>query len=322
MLESVGLTPQAERVYAAMIRLPAADAAAVADELELPAAEVQDALRLLAERALVVPAGEGGWRAVGPQAALSALLAEQEAELAARRERLEAVRAWAVALEAEHDLSRPRDELIRLVGTAAVRERLTTAADGVRQECLSFTVDREMSPEALEAAKVNNRRVMSRGVSMRNVYQETVRQDPDNLAFAKWMTAHGGQSRTVPLVPFRMVIIDRAVAFLAVNPADSREGALEIRSPAVVNALCVLFEQVWESGTPFGEPPKVDEDGLSPQDQALLRLLDAGHTDESAGRKLGLSARTVRRVIAELTDRMGVESRFQAGAEAVRRGWL
>lgn len=55
MLESVGLTPQAERVYATLMRRPVADAAAVADELELPAADVQDALRLLAERALVVP---------------------------------------------------------------------------------------------------------------------------------------------------------------------------------------------------------------------------------------------------------------------------
>ncbi|GAA1422740.1 helix-turn-helix transcriptional regulator [Catellatospora coxensis] len=322
MLESVGLTPQAERVYAAMVRRPVAGVAALADELELSASEVQDAVHLLIERALIVPAGDGAWRAVGPQAALSALLAEQEAELANRHLRLETVRAWAAALEAEHDLGRPRDELVRLEGTAAVRERLDLVADSVREECLSFTVDREMSAEAIEAAKVNNLRVLRRGISMRNVYQETVRKDPDNLAFAKWMTEHGGPSRTVPTVPFRMLVVDRAVAFLAVNPADSREGALEIRSPAVVNALYVLFEQFWEAGTPFGESPKVEQDALSPQEQVLLRLLDAGHTDESAGRKLGLSARTVRRVIAELTDRMGVESRFQAGAEAVRRGWL
>ncbi|MFD0592275.1 hypothetical protein ACFQZ4_06620 [Catellatospora coxensis] len=101
-----------------------------------------------------------------------------------------------------------------------MRERLDLVADSVREECLSFTVDREMSAEAIEAAKVNNLRVLRRGISMRNVYQETVRKDPDNLAFAKWMTEHGGPSRTVPTVPFRMLVVDRAVAFLAVNPAD------------------------------------------------------------------------------------------------------
>jgi DNA-binding CsgD family transcriptional regulator/sugar-specific transcriptional regulator TrmB len=322
MLESVGLTPQAERVYAAMVRRPVSRDAALADELELSATEVRDAVHLLTERALVVPAGDGGWRAVGPQAALGALLAEQEAELATRHRRLETVRAWAAALEVEHDLSRPRDELVRLEGTAAVRERLIGAAKAMRHECLSFTAGRELTPEAVESGKIHNLDALRRGISLRNVYQENVRHDPVSLAFAKWMASHGGRSRTVPSVPFRMVIMDQAVAYLSLNPQDSREGALEIRSPVVVDALRVLFEQVWESGTPFGEPPKVDEAGLSAQDQALLRLLDAGHTDESAGRKLGLSARTVRRVIAELTDRMGVESRFQAGAEAVRRGWL
>jgi DNA-binding NarL/FixJ family response regulator len=38
-------------------------------------------------------------------------------------------------------------------------------------------------------------------------------------------------------------------------------------------------------------------------------------------RSLGVSLRTVRRRIAELLAELGVESRFQAGAEAVRRGW-
>ncbi|MET8365449.1 hypothetical protein ABZU53_17985 [Micromonospora sp. NPDC005194] len=36
----------------------------------------------------------------------------------------------------------------------------------------------------------------------------------------------------------------------------------------------------------------------------------------------GVGARTVRRVVAELTDQRGVSSRFQAGAEAVRHGWI
>jgi DNA-binding NarL/FixJ family response regulator len=37
---------------------------------------------------------------------------------------------------------------------------------------------------------------------------------------------------------------------------------------------------------------------------------------------MGLSLRTVRRRIAELMIELGADTRFQAGAEAVRRGWL
>ncbi|MFD0567083.1 hypothetical protein ACFQ2M_37865 [Kitasatospora saccharophila] len=47
-----------------------------------------------------------------------------------------------------------------------------------------------------------------------------------------------------------------------------------------------------------------------------------GHTDESAGRKLGLSLRTVRRMMQDLMNRLGAESRFQAGAQAVRNDWI
>ena len=39
-------------------------------------------------------------------------------------------------------------------------------------------------------------------------------------------------------------------------------------------------------------------------------------------RKLGIGLRTVRRRIAELMTDLGVDTRFQAGVEAVRRGWL
>ena len=39
-------------------------------------------------------------------------------------------------------------------------------------------------------------------------------------------------------------------------------------------------------------------------------------------RKLGISLRTVRRRMAELMSDLGADTRFQAGVEAVRRGWL
>jgi len=37
---------------------------------------------------------------------------------------------------------------------------------------------------------------------------------------------------------------------------------------------------------------------------------------------MGLSLRTVRRRVAELMIELGVDTRFQAGAEAAKRGWL
>jgi DNA-binding NarL/FixJ family response regulator len=95
-----------------------------------------------------------------------------------------------------------------------------------------------------------------------------------------------------------------------------------LRSPGVIAGMIALFEQVWQQGTPFGEVSAPTPNGLTPQEQALLRLLADGHTDESASRKLGISPRSVQRIMNMLTDRLGAASRFQAGVNAAHRKWI
>ncbi|MHA3705265.1 LuxR family transcriptional regulator, partial [Jatrophihabitans sp. YIM 134969] len=57
-------------------------------------------------------------------------------------------------------------------------------------------------------------------------------------------------------------------------------------------------------------------------EQALLTLIGAGLKDEVIARQLGISARTLRRRSQELLAELGAANRFQAGAEAARRGWI
>ena len=54
----------------------------------------------------------------------------------------------------------------------------------------------------------------------------------------------------------------------------------------------------------------------------LLRQLALGRQGRADRPHPGLSLRTVRRRVADLMIELGVDTRFQAGAEAVRRGWL
>ena len=62
--------------------------------------------------------------------------------------------------------------------------------------------------------------------------------------------------------------------------------------------------------------------GPSRADRALLALLGSGAKDETIARELGMSERTLRRRSADLLRRLGAANRFQAGAQAVRRGWI
>ena len=55
---------------------------------------------------------------------------------------------------------------------------------------------------------------------------------------------------------------------------------------------------------------------------SLLRQLAAGAKDEQIARTLGIGLRTVRRRVADLMIELGADTRFQAGVEAARRGWL
>ena len=74
---------------------------------------------------------------------------------------------------------------------------------------------------------------------------------------------------------------------------------------------------------PLGEEPRASaEHEASERDRVLLKLLSEGMTDQGIARKLGLSVRTIRRLMSDLMKRLNAQSRFEAGAEAVRRGWL
>ena len=158
---------------------------------------------------------------------------------------------------------------------------------------------------------------------MRTVYQDSVRNDPEMLAYAHWLTEEGAQVRTSPVLPSRLLIFDRTVAVVPIDPENSRAGALCTRSPGIVASLISLFQQTWHSAVPLGaDRPRQDERGLSAQEQELLKLLASGLTDEAAGKRLGVSLRTVRRQMAALMERLNATSRFEAGLKAAQRGWL
>ena len=109
--------------------------------------------------------------------------------------------------------------------------------------------------------------------------------------------------------------------------AERRPPVLEVRrlckTYGRVSALTCWFDSLWDRALPV---PGLEADSVggvrADERRMLLDQLAAGAKDEQIARLLGISLRTVRRRIAELLDEVGAASRFQAGAEAVRRGWI
>ena len=116
-------------------------------------------------------------------------------------------------------------------------------------------------------------------------------------------------------LPHRLVIIDETIAVTS-RTGSTGHGAVVVREPALVLGLRRLFETTWAACAP---PPM---DLPTAAERRLLDLLLTCGTDESIARSLGISARQVRRRTAQLLRRLEVLTRFAAGAEAARRGWL
>jgi DNA-binding CsgD family transcriptional regulator len=167
------------------------------------------------------------------------------------------------------------------------------------------------------------------GITARILYHEAIRDDADASARARarararQLSASGAHIRTtwVPLPV--MVISDRETALIVTDPADSATTSAWIRHPTIIATLAALFEQTWSNATPLapGED-RPASGGLGRVERDLLMLLASGATDEAAARRLGMSLRTARRHVATVMRQLNAASRFQAGVEAARRGWL
>ncbi|MFD7629963.1 LuxR C-terminal-related transcriptional regulator [Streptomyces sp. NPDC059851] len=328
MLTLLGLDRTTEAVYRAMLAHPGDGVAGLCTRLDLTEEAVRSGLDQLSELALVRPSYEepGRLRAVSPEVGMEMLLARQQAELAAQQQRIEASRAAAAQLISEYADLRPAASepgVEHLVGLDRIRERLTLLHREVEREVMVFAPDGEQTPENLEASRPLDEALLKRGIRMRTVYLDSVRNSPHTVAYAEWLGQLGRQARTVPTLPIRMIITDRSTAVIPVNSEDTSAGAVVLTGHGTLTALCALFESVWEAAKPFGEKAhRDDESGLTDTESTALKLLADGFTDEAIAKRLGVSHRTARRVATGLMERLGARSRFEAGVRAVRQGWL
>ncbi|HEY2443125.1 MAG TPA: helix-turn-helix transcriptional regulator [Streptosporangiaceae bacterium] len=327
MLEAFEVDAAAEAVYLQMLRSPQAGVSELAGDLGMTGDAVRRALDQLAELSLLRPSWEdpSALRPVSPEVGLESLLAHRQVELMREQHRIDEGRAAMALVVANLAGTRPETahaDVEELIGIDAIRERLEQLTVETRHEVLAFMNGGRHSAASLDAGRPLDRQLLERGVSIRTITLDSVRNDPPTFGYAQWLTDLGGQVRSVPVLPLRMTIIDRERVMIPLDPGNSRAGAALLCGSGAVAAMCALFEQTWNTATPLGVAPPRSEAGLSNQEIALLRLLAQGDTDEVIARKLAVSVRTVRRICAELMAQLGARSRFQAGVRAAERGWL
>ncbi|MGV9249083.1 helix-turn-helix transcriptional regulator [Streptomyces sp. NPDC003710] len=317
-------------MYRAMLLHQEHDHVRLAGRLDLTEQQVFAAVDRLISLSLLKPSWDepGMVRAVSPELGLELLLQREEQELALRQERIAQTRATPAMLAAEYASadsaaapSRAGTEL--LDGMDEIRTRLETLASRCTQEALSFQPGGVLPTEAVEAGQPLNEQAILRGVKFRSLYLHSIVKDRVTVAYVKWAAEHGSEIRLAPTLPVRLLIVDRHLAVIPGDHPAPRPTAVVIHTPPVVRALLALFDAYWKDA----EPLEPDTDQFVPgeptaQEREMLRMLAAGDKDETVARALGISVRTERRMVADITARLGASSRLELGVKAAKLGWV
>ncbi len=317
LLTALGFSPDDDALYQRLRPQSGRALGRVAASMLRTPEELVDELAPLLEAGVVRIEGDDILVAA-PTEVLRSGVEREAAGVAAARHRLEGI---ARAVDLLGDETAPPPE-----AGSQIEGELVTGGDvfaAVRSLVLHGTGDllwlrpdqwrgpREHRMAALVAEAV------AQGRRSRAIYpMRAVQEAPEALAAR---AAAGEEVRVLPELPSRLLVIGDSHAVLP-EPLGLADLPLAVvRQRSVVQATTRWFELLWERAevAPLAAAqPPVD------LRRFLLAELAAGARDEQIARKLGISLRTVRRRVAGLLAELGADTRFQAGIEAARRGWV
>ncbi|MFD7569892.1 LuxR C-terminal-related transcriptional regulator [Streptomyces sp. NPDC059810] len=321
---------QALAVYQQLRTRPGTGFDQVADGLQLSAEERERCREELASLGLTTSDSSGGRTVVDPDVALLRLLRRERDRL---QERLAATSRAHTALEALAGPflragATPRSEVEVEIVTDPQRvlRELTELTESVRT-AVHVMHTGSVRREDMAAELDRDRCRAARGVRVRAMYSRRVGTVPEMTQHLADRAALGVELRLSPVVPMNMVLADENFALLPTDPHDPDSPTILARGPGLVRSYLALYEYCWQAASRYGEEPGGSGsggagDGLSDQQRAALHMLASGIKDEQIARSLGVSLRTVSRLLSEVMQELGAASRFEAGVKAARLGLL
>lgn len=324
LLQAVGVGDTAATLYRLIVHEPKLTRGDLAERLALSRVRVDRALVELREIGLIRPAETSGAIVpIDPRVGLGGLIRS-------RRSQLERVAGIAEELAVDFREAQLRfdpGQLVEvLVGQNAIVTRMAALLEGAREEILNLYAPPLVNAENLTGDAERGK--LTSGIRIRVIYAVESLSEEGMLASVLRDVASGEDARVLRTVPLKLLVVDRTWAMLPLTSSQTGTSgsAVLVHRSRLTDALVSLFEALWEQASPIGSASELTGDGDTspghPPDVHLLQLLAAGLKDETIARHLGVSERTLRRRITTLIERLGAASRFQAGIQAARRGWL
>ncbi|MER6943558.1 LuxR C-terminal-related transcriptional regulator [Nonomuraea sp. NPDC000554] len=325
-LETLGLDPAQSALYTAVLRLHKATRTELAEATDGPVEKVSSQLDDLV-RLGVVDEHSGEYLARHPAAALGRLLAERLDRLAEESRRIDSALGSIRHLIRDYDAGRDYQS-----GPFPVE--LVSGADVLYESVVGMAVQ---SPPLELLTAIPDERTMTDFVrkfadpwidaqrrkllTLRALIPVATLTAPGVREQVTRLVETGGRVRTLDRLPSWFMTAGPDAAGLPAlwggNLPDHAYNFYLVRAPIVVGVLRSLFQELWGRAVPLPWGRR-RSDGMV----QVLRLAAQGMCDDSIARQLGVSVRTVRARFADAMAELGAQSRFHAGVEAARRGWL
>ncbi len=322
VIAALGFSRSADRAYYRVLGQSGRELVSVAAALLQTPEELLKDLAPLVEHGIVTVEGPRLF-VVSPAEAVARLVTASAASTASAHAQLTAVAAAIPHLTASsarpapgavHNLQQIDGEISS--GGQPV-ELLTSMIRESRGDLLWLRPDQFRKPREDAMAQIVGEAVRT-GRRSRAIYPvRAMSEVPDTLRLRSEV---GEEIRLLPDLPTRMFIIGTSHVILPEPLGMFDEPRSLMRQRGWVDAMILWFESMWDRAAPLDLEGV--RDSRPDMRDFLLDQLATGAQDEQIARRLGVSLRTVRRRVAELMSDLGADSRFQAGVEAARRGWL
>lgn len=327
-LSAIDLTDVEHAVYAEIVTDQPIDLDRLITSSGVPEGEVRLAVGRMLRDGLIsrVRGKQEQFVASPPDVALGALLLEREEQL--KRARLQVDQLASLYRRAATVADDPASLMEVVTGREAVMRYFTQLQSGSRSEIRLI----DKPPYVANDPHANvalERELVSRGITFRAIYDSLGLETFHDMAGdVQDSVAAGVEARVMPEAPLKLMLIDDRLAMIPMRNAPNEiEGVVVVRSSALLDALSVFFDQLWDRALPLILPDdvggvEISADTPTRDERRLLSLLTAGLPDEVIAKHLGVSHRTMQRRLRTLLDRLGAETRFQAALRAVSLGWL
>ncbi|RCG31152.1 LuxR family transcriptional regulator [Sphaerisporangium album] len=326
-LTVIGITPELEEIYRYFLRHRGEGVGSLPESLSMDPDTVEAAVETLGKLSMLDLTDGHRVVAIEPRVAIERLVEKRLDELNAEIRRVFAARDAIVGfLEdmQEGERTGAALDIERVENGARVRQRLDDLAFFSYKETLCLHPGGPFTKVMIESALPLDTRSLRRGLAMKEIFHPSALDDPHMLSYLRELISLGAEIRITEQPMDRMLMYDRSVAVVPIDPKQNSKGALLVREPGLVSQLYIYFDGLWNSAVDlrtYIEPPG-EQPVLTEMEQRVLEAMATADKDEIAARELDVSVRTYRRYVADLMARLGAVNRFQAALRAKEENWI